>query len=85
MGWLAWIAIGFFAALSARAILPVHRRLGCAGTIALGLVGSLVGGTIGNVLAGDGADIAVSGLVGSVLGTLLVIASLRLVDNNRRT
>jgi uncharacterized membrane protein YeaQ/YmgE (transglycosylase-associated protein family) len=77
MGWLAWIAIGFFASMLARVILPLGRRIGCAGSIGLGLLGSLVGGTIGNVLAGDGADLAASGLFGSVLGTLFVIALLR--------
>lgn len=78
MGVLAWILIGLVAGLVGRAIVRPHRRLGCLGTIAVGLAGSLVGGTLGNVLSGDGADIAAAGLVGSILGAVLLLALTRL-------
>ncbi len=78
MGLLAWIGIGFVAGLLARIIVRPGHRLGCLGTVAVGLVGSLVGGTLANLLAGDGFDVAASGIVGSVLGATLILAFARL-------
>lgn len=78
MGLFAWIGIGFIAGLLARMVVRPGRNLGCLGTIAVGMVGSLVGGTLANVIAGDGADLAVSGFVGSVLGAILILALARL-------
>lgn len=74
----AWITIGFIAGLLARVAVRPARPIGCLGTIAVGLVGSLVGGTLGNVLAGDGLDVAASGLIGSTLGAILILAFARL-------
>lgn len=78
MGLLAWIAIGFIAGLVARVIVRPGHHLGCLGTIAVGLAGSLVGGTLANVLAGDGLDLAISGLIGSILGAIFILAIARL-------
>ena len=78
MGVFAWIAIGFIAGLAARVIVRPDRRLGCLGTIAVGLAGSLVGGTLTNVVAGDGLDVAASGVIGSIVGTIFILALARL-------
>lgn len=80
MGVLAWIAVGFIAGLIGRVLVRPNRRLGCLGTIAVGLVGSLVGGTLGNVVAGDGLDLAATGIIGSALGAALILALTRLQD-----
>lgn len=82
VGLLAWVAIGFLAGFAARVIVRPGHRLGCLGTIAVGLAGSLVGGTIANVLSGDGLDLAVTGLVGSLLGAILILALARLRTAN---
>ena len=74
----AWIAIGFIAGLIARIIVRPGRRLGCLGTIAVGLAGSLVGGTLANVVTGDGLDLAASGVIGSILGAVFILALVRL-------
>ncbi len=78
MGVLAWIAVGFIAGVVARIVVRPGRPLGCLGTIAVGLAGSLVGGTVANVLAGDGFDIAASGIIGSIFGAVLILALARL-------
>jgi len=78
MGFFAWIAVGFIAGLVARIIVRPERRLGCLGTIAVGLAGSLIGGTLANVVAGDGFDIAASGMIGSIVGTIFILALVRL-------
>jgi uncharacterized membrane protein YeaQ/YmgE (transglycosylase-associated protein family) len=78
VGVLAWLAIGFIGGLIARIIVRPGHQLGCLGTIAVGLVGSLVGGTLVNVLAGDGLDVAASGILGSIFGAVLILALARL-------
>ena len=78
MGIFAWIAVGLIAGLVARVVVRPGRHLGCLGTIAVGLAGSLVGGTLGNVLSGDGLDVAASGVIGSILGAVLILALARL-------
>jgi uncharacterized membrane protein YeaQ/YmgE (transglycosylase-associated protein family) len=39
-----------------------------------GIIGSFVGGTLLSFIAGDGFDIALSGLIGSVVGAIVVLA-----------
>jgi len=40
-----------------------------------GIIGSFVGGTLLSFIAGDGFDIALSGLIGSVIGAIVVLAA----------
>lgn len=77
MGLIAWIFVGLVAGVVARMIVRPGKRLGCLGTTAIGLAGSLVGGTLANVLAGDGLDVAVSGVLGSIFGAVLILALAR--------
>jgi uncharacterized membrane protein YeaQ/YmgE (transglycosylase-associated protein family) len=39
-----------------------------------GIIGSFVGGTLLSFIAGNGFDIALSGLIGSVIGAIVVLA-----------
>ena len=39
-----------------------------------GMVGSFVGGTIFGFIAGDGFNIGLSGLIGSTIGAIIVLA-----------
>lgn len=84
MGILAWIAVGFIAGIVARVVVRPGRHLGCLGTIAVGLLGSLVGGTLANIVTGDGLDPAASGMVGSILGAVLILAAARLKNPPER-
>ncbi len=47
-------------------------------TLALvtGLAGSFVGGLIFSLIAGDGFDLKPSGIIGSIIGALVVLAAL---------
>jgi uncharacterized membrane protein YeaQ/YmgE (transglycosylase-associated protein family) len=52
MGWFSWILFGLLAGLAARIAVPGKHRLGCIATVAVGIVGALIGGLIGQVVLG---------------------------------
>lgn len=52
MGVIGWIVVGFVAGAFARTLTGSGSRLGCLGTILVGIVGGLLGGAIFNA-AGD--------------------------------
>jgi uncharacterized membrane protein YeaQ/YmgE (transglycosylase-associated protein family) len=77
MGIITMILVGLVAGLLARGIMPGRDPMGWVATIVLGIVGSFLGGFLLNFLARDGgstADFRPSGIVGSVIGALVVLA-----------
>jgi uncharacterized membrane protein YeaQ/YmgE (transglycosylase-associated protein family) len=48
--WLSWILLGLIAGSLAKFLMPGRDPAGCIFTIALGIVGALVGGLIGTEL-----------------------------------
>ncbi len=51
MGLIAWIFLGLFAGLIARALVPGETEpSGCFGTMAIGILGALLGGFIATAL-----------------------------------
>jgi uncharacterized membrane protein YeaQ/YmgE (transglycosylase-associated protein family) len=48
-----------------------------------GLVGSFVGGMLLSLLAGDGLNIRPSGIIGSLLGAIIVLAVVRAVKERQ--
>lgn len=78
---------GFVFGAIARLLVPGRDPMGCTGTWALGIVGSLVGGFLGYVIFGadieDGA-VQFGGIVGSIIGSVIVLLILRAVSGNRR-
>jgi uncharacterized membrane protein YeaQ/YmgE (transglycosylase-associated protein family) len=51
VGIIAWIFLGLFAGLIARAIVPGRTEpSGCLGTMAIGILGALIGGFIATAL-----------------------------------
>lgn len=77
MGIIGWIIIGALVGYLARFLLPGPDPMGCLGTVAVGIAGSLVGGTIANLIAGEGFAIAPAGFIGSLIGAMLVLLFLR--------
>ncbi|MFO0947082.1 MAG: GlsB/YeaQ/YmgE family stress response membrane protein [Planctomycetota bacterium] len=75
---LAWAIFGLIAGLVARLFVGSPEPMGCLGTIAVGVVGSVVGGTLGRLLfTGTAAGLHTGGFVSSVLGAILVLLLLR--------
>ena len=50
MGILGWIVFGLLAGLVARALTPGRQGIGCFGTLAVGVVGALLGGFVGEAV-----------------------------------
>ncbi|MGU3643824.1 GlsB/YeaQ/YmgE family stress response membrane protein [Microbacterium sp. C23T] len=73
---LGLILIGLIAGLIARAIIPGKQSMGILLTIVLGIVGSFVGGFLGFLLFGsdpNGGFLQPSGIIGSILGSIIVL------------
>ncbi len=86
MGILSWILFGLLAGLVARLAVPGHQRLGCLGTLAVGVVGAVIGGLAGEVLLGEevrfGWDLGPFLL--AVLGAVVLLLALRALAARRR-
>ncbi len=70
---LAIIVIGMAAGWIAQLVLSRDTQ-NRGEALAAGLIGSFVGGLLGSLLAGDGLRIRPSGLIGTVLGAIVVLA-----------
>jgi uncharacterized membrane protein YeaQ/YmgE (transglycosylase-associated protein family) len=77
------LIIGLVAGFLARALVPGPDPMSIGGTILLGIIGSFVGGFLGYVLFHkDGANGAfqASGLIGSVVGSIVVLLVWRAIE-----
>ena len=61
VGWLAQLALGMGSKPDGQ-------------TLIAGLAGSFVGGLLASLIAGDGLDLRPSGLIGSFVGAVIVLA-----------
>jgi uncharacterized membrane protein YeaQ/YmgE (transglycosylase-associated protein family) len=70
---LALLAFGFLVGWLAQILLGLGTRPD-GRTLVAGLLGSFVGGLLASLLAGDGLALRPSGLIGSVVGAVVVLA-----------
>ncbi|AOS64480.1 GlsB/YeaQ/YmgE family stress response membrane protein [Actinoalloteichus hymeniacidonis] len=71
---IGFIVAGLIIGALARLIKPGKQNLGLLATLALGLVGSVIGGTIANLLGtGDVMELNVLGFVIAVIASVLLI------------
>ena len=86
MGILSWLLFGLLAGVVARIVTPGRHKIGCLPTLAVGLVGALVGGLTGNVLLGHevhfGWDLGPFLL--AVLGAIVLLLALEALAGRRR-
>jgi len=83
---LGLIIIGLIAGFIARALIPGKQSMGILLTIVLGIVGSFVGGFLGFLLFGsdpNGGFLQPSGIIGSILGSIIVLGLYVLVTRRR--
>jgi uncharacterized membrane protein YeaQ/YmgE (transglycosylase-associated protein family) len=71
---LAFIVIALVAGFVANWLVGRGRGYETWELFVVGIIGSFVGGLIFNLLAGNGFDIHITGLIGSILGAIVVLA-----------
>jgi uncharacterized membrane protein YeaQ/YmgE (transglycosylase-associated protein family) len=78
---IAAIVIGIIAGYLGRLLLPGPDPMGFVGTVAAGIVGSLVGFFLFTTVLGigDNDKFDLGGIVGAVIGTMIVLAIYRAV------
>ena len=75
---LTWLIFGLIVGGLARFLRPGRDPMGCLGTIALGVAGSIVGGGLGWLLFGHaGANYHPAGFLGALIGAILVLWAYR--------
>lgn len=82
---IAYIIIGLIGGAIAKAILPGKQGGGWFATMALGIVGALVGGWLGGMLLNVSYDriFSFEGLIFSVLGALLLLVVWGAITKNK--
>jgi uncharacterized membrane protein YeaQ/YmgE (transglycosylase-associated protein family) len=78
MGIIAWIVLGLIAGAIAKAIYPGHQGGGILATMALGILGALVGGYLGHALLGTSAGassaaLTIPSIAFAVLGAMVLL------------
>ena len=83
MGLIVFLVVGLIAGFIARALVPGPDPMGWVGTMILGIIGSFVGGTLAALLFGGTLDISAAGLIGSVIGSIIVLLIWRAMGGER--
>ena len=83
MGLIVFLIVGLIAGFIARALVPGPDPMGWVGTMVLGIIGSFVGGTLAALLFGGTLDVSPSGIVGSILGSIVVLLIWRAMGGER--
>ena len=85
MGILSWILFGLLAGAVARLAVPGTGGLGCLATLAVGVVGAMIGGLAGEVLFGDEVEFGwdLEPFLLSVAGAIVLLLLLRAVAGRR--
>lgn len=84
---LTMLIVGLVAGFLARALVPGRDPMGLGATIVLGVIGSFVGGFLGYLLMGKDLDegaLQPSGLIGSVIGSIIALLVYRQTSHHAR-
>jgi len=80
LGIFGWIIIGLLAGAIAGFFVPGRERMGCIGTMLIGIIGGLLGGWLWvNVLNQNEASGWLGALIIAVLGSILVLFVIKAV------
>lgn len=75
------IVLGLAAGWVAHLIVAPRRPIDWGRALIAGLAGSFVGGLLVSLVAGDGLDLRPSGLIGSIVGAIIVVAIWQAIDS----
>ena len=83
MGLILFLIVGLIAGFIARALVPGPDPMGWVGTMVLGVIGSFVGGTLAALLFGGTLELSATGLIGSIVGSMIVLLLWRAMGGER--
>jgi uncharacterized membrane protein YeaQ/YmgE (transglycosylase-associated protein family) len=85
VGVIGWIVVGFVAGAFARGLTGTGRRVGCLGTIVVGIVGGLLGGAIFNAAGDKGiGHFGLRSMFVAFIGACVLLVVVGLVTGDRR-
>jgi uncharacterized membrane protein YeaQ/YmgE (transglycosylase-associated protein family) len=70
---ISWLFFGLIVGGLAKLLYPGNERMGCLSTIALGILGSVMGGAIAK-LFWKGGNVEPAGWILSIIGAVIVLA-----------
>ena len=86
MGVLAWIVLGLLAGAIARLVVPGRQSIGCIATLAVGVVGALIGGFVAEAVFDEDIDFAfdLKSLAIATVFAIVLLLLLQAVSGSRR-
>ena len=86
MGIIAWIVLGLLAGLLARALMPGDDSIGLIATMAIGIVGALIGGFVAELVGfeGLGTFFEIRTWIIAVAGAFVPLALIRAAAGGRQ-
>lgn len=86
MGIVSFLLFGLVAGLVARALTPGRHAIGCLPTLAVGVLGALLGGVIGNVVLGHKVHFGwhLGPFLLAVVGAVALLLILETIAGRRR-
>jgi uncharacterized membrane protein YeaQ/YmgE (transglycosylase-associated protein family) len=81
---IGWLVFGLIAGFIARAIVPGKDDIGILRTIALGVLGSVLGGVIFGLLTGGFRGFEPAGWIGSIIGAVIVLVIYNKVTGRKK-
>lgn len=73
------VVVGLAAGWVAERIVYPQWEIDWTEAFIVGVLGSFAGGLIGSLIAGDGFDLRISGIIGSIVGAIILLAILKFV------
>ena len=80
---VVWLIVGLIAGAVARFLVPGRDPMGWIGTLALGLIGSLVGGFLADLFTSGNQDLNPAGIIGSIIGAVVALLVWHAVTDRR--
>jgi uncharacterized membrane protein YeaQ/YmgE (transglycosylase-associated protein family) len=85
VGIIGWIVVGFVAGAFARALTGSGSRLGCLGTILVGIIGGLIGGIIFNAAGDEGiGHFGLRSMFVAFVGACVLLVVVGFITGDRR-
>jgi uncharacterized membrane protein YeaQ/YmgE (transglycosylase-associated protein family) len=83
---LSWVLFGLVAGAVARLVVRGRQQIGCLATIAVGIVGALIGGLVGEIVLGEEVRFRwdLGPFLLAVAGSVILLLALEALSGRRR-